>query len=100
MEVESESDRIRTDDCQGVCTLGLFLINASRGTLRHLSVIWFTVCSSLVHAGIMAMQAMNMPAELGHLFRDVPALVFLAAVLGVLTPRDVSSDTTANRQRP
>ena len=28
-------------------TLGLFLINASRNPMRHRSLIWFTVCSSL-----------------------------------------------------
>lgn len=77
-------------------TLGLFLINASRNPPRHRSLIWFTVCSSLVHAGIMAKQVMNMPAEHGHLLGDVPALVLVAAVLSVLTPRNIASDTTAN----
>jgi hypothetical protein len=68
-------------------TLGVFMILASRNPLQHRSLIWFTVCSSLVHAGIMAMQAMNnMPAEHGHLFGDVPALVLVATVLAVLTP--------------
>lgn len=76
-------------------TLGICLIYASRNPLRHRSLIWFTVCSSLVHAGIMAMQVMNMPAEHGHLLGDVPALVLVAVVLGVLTPRGVSVDTAA-----
>ena len=76
-------------------TLGICLIYASRNPLRHSSLIWFTVCSSLVHAGIMAMQVMNMPAEHGHLLGDVPALVLVAVVLGVLTPRGVSVDTAA-----
>ena len=76
-------------------TLGICLIYASRNPLRHRSLIWFTVCSSLVHAGIMALQVMNMPAEHGHLLGDVPALVLVAVVLGVLTPRGVSVDTAA-----
>src|SRR5438105_4613032 len=38
-------------------TLGVFLIIASRRPLEHLSLIWFTVWSSLVHAGIMAIQS-------------------------------------------
>jgi len=80
-------------------TLGVFLILASRNPLKHRSLIWFTVCSSLVHAGIMAMQVMNMPAERGHLFGDVPALVLVAAVLGLLTPRRASSDTMATPWR-
>jgi hypothetical protein len=76
-------------------TLGIFLIYASRNPLRHRSLIWFTVCSSLVHAGIMAMQVMNMPAEHGHLLGDVPALVLVAVVLGALMPRGASTDTPA-----
>jgi hypothetical protein len=80
-------------------TLGLFLINASRDPLRHRSLIWFTACSSLVHAGIMAIQVMNMPAEHGHLLGDVPALVLVAVVLGVLTPSDAVSKSVANPQR-
>ena len=35
-------------------TLGVFLLVASRNPLAHLSLIWFTVWSSVVHAGIMA----------------------------------------------
>ena len=59
-------------------TLGVFLIIASRNPLRHRSLIWFAVISSLVHGGIMAVQAMSMPAEHGHLLGDVPALVLVA----------------------
>jgi hypothetical protein len=71
-------------------TLGVFLILASRNPLQHRSLIWFTVWSSLVHGGIMAVQAMNMPAEHGHLLGDVPALLLVAVVLAVLTPRGTS----------
>lgn len=83
-------------------TLGVFLIIASWNPLRHRSLIWFTVCSSLGHAGIMAMQAVNMPAEHGHLLGDVPALVLVAVVLAVLMPRGVSAETvgtTASARR-
>ncbi len=68
-------------------TLGVFLLIASRNPLQNRSLIWFTVWSSLVHAGIMAVQAMNAPTERGHLLGDVPALIIVAALLGVLTPR-------------
>jgi hypothetical protein len=68
-------------------TLGVFLLIASRNPLEHRSLIWFTVWSSLVHAGIMAVQAINMPAEHGHLFGDVPALILVAVVLAILMPR-------------
>jgi hypothetical protein len=67
-------------------TLGVFLLIASRDPLRHRSLIWFTVWSSLVHGGIMAWQAIHNPMEHGHLMGDVPALVFVAVVLALLTP--------------
>ena len=73
-------------------TLGVFLIIASRNPLQHRSLIWFTVWSSLVHGGIMAVQAMNMPAEHGHLLGDIPALLLVAVVLAVLMPRGASAE--------
>jgi len=73
-------------------TLGVFLLIASRNPVQHRSLIWFTVCSSLVHAGIMAVQAIHAPAEHGHLLGDVPALIIVAVLLGVLTPRGVGAE--------
>lgn len=67
-------------------TLGMFLLYASKHPLRHLSLIWFTVVSSIVHAAIMLAQSLRMPAEHGHLYGDIPALLIVAAVLGLLTP--------------
>jgi uncharacterized protein DUF6632 len=74
-------------------TLGVFLIMASRNPLRHRSLIWFTVWSSLVHAGIMAVQAIDAPAEHGHLLGDVPALAIVAVALAILTPRGAVAET-------
>jgi len=68
-------------------TLGVFLLIASRNPLRHRSLIWFTVWSSLVHAGIMTVQAIKSPAEHGHLMGDIPALAIVAVLLAILTPR-------------
>ena len=68
-------------------TLGVFLIRAAREPEAHLSLIWFTVWSSAVHAGIMAFQAAADHTERGHLVGDVPALFIVAIVLGFLTPR-------------
>ena len=68
-------------------TLGVFLLVAARDPLRHLSLIWFTVWSSLVHAAIMAAQAISYPSEHGHLLGDIPALVVVALILAILTPR-------------
>ena len=68
-------------------TLGFFLLYASRNPMQHRLLIWFTVWSSLVHAAIMAVQAINMPMEHGHLYGDIPALALVAIVLAILTPR-------------
>lgn len=68
-------------------TLGVFLIIASRNPLQHRSLIWFTVWSSLVHAGIMTVQAMRSPMEHGHLLGDIPALAIVAVALAILAPR-------------
>ncbi len=74
-------------------TLGVFLLWASRRPEAHLSLIWFTVWSSVVHGGIMAVQAVIDPAERGHLPGDVAALFLVAVVLGILTPRGVVART-------
>jgi Family of unknown function (DUF6632) len=66
-------------------TLGVFLLIASRKPLENLSLIWFTVWSSIVHAGIMTVQAIKNPEHIGHLWGDVLALFFVAGLLGVLT---------------
>lgn len=68
-------------------TLGVFLLIASREPMKHLSLIWFTVWSSVVHAAIMAAQAFANPEHVGHLWGDVPALFIVAAILGYLTSR-------------
>src|SRR5215470_19433205 len=71
-------------------TLGVFLLIASRNPGAHLSLIWFTVWSSVVHAGIMAVQSFMHADQMGHLWGDVLALFFVAAVLAFLTPRSAA----------
>jgi hypothetical protein len=68
-------------------TLGVFLILAARNPFENLSLIWFTVWSSAIHAVIMAAQAWSNPEQHGHLLGDVPALLLIAIVLAVLTLR-------------
>ena len=68
-------------------TLGVFLILAARDPLANLSLIWFAVWSSVVHGGIMAVQAVTQPGQMGHLAGDVPALFIVAVALAILTPR-------------
>lgn len=73
-------------------TLGGFLIMAARNPLENLSLIWFTVWSSVVHAAIMAGQSFEAPENHGHLLGDVPALIFVAVLLAALTPRGSLSE--------
>ena len=72
-------------------TLGVFLLIASRKPLAHLSLIWFAVWSSVVHAGIMAVQSFSSPEHMGHLWGDVSALFIVAALLAFLMPRGAAA---------
>ena len=67
-------------------TLGLFLWNAARRPEANISLIWFTVASSVVHAAIMAAQSFGggHRHNMGHLLGDVPALLLVAIVLSAL----------------
>jgi hypothetical protein len=68
-------------------TLGVFLINAARNPKANLSLIWFAVWSSVVHAAIMAVQSFGgdrMGHQMGHLLGDVAALLLVAVILSVL----------------
>jgi hypothetical protein len=71
-------------------TLGVFLILAARNPLANLSLTWFAVWSSIVHGVIMGVQALTQPEHFAHLIGDVPALLIVAVVLAVLTPRGVA----------
>lgn len=67
--------------------LGVFLIRAAGNPAAHRSLISFTIWSSVVHAGIMAAQSFGHGMHRGHLLGDVPALLLVAVVLGVLMPK-------------
>jgi hypothetical protein len=67
--------------------LGIFLILASKDPLQNLSLVWFTVWSSVAHGLVMLIQAIVFPHEHGHLMADVPALILMAIILAILTPR-------------
>lgn len=76
-------------------TLGAFLIIAAKNPLKHRSLIWFTVWSSVVHGGIMTAQAIIDKQELGHFLGDIPALFIVAIVLAILMYR---IDTKGGKQ--
>jgi hypothetical protein len=69
-------------------TLGVFMLLATREPRLHRSLILFAAWSSLVHGGIMAVQAFR-GGEMGHMLGDVPALALVGIVLLVLAPREV-----------
>ncbi|MDA0281706.1 MAG: hypothetical protein O3C29_14950 [Proteobacteria bacterium] len=68
-------------------TLGVFLILAAKDPLAHASLIWFTVWSSIVHGGIMLVQAIIDETDRTNLLGDVPALFLVAIVLWYLMPK-------------
>ncbi|MBZ5534576.1 MAG: hypothetical protein LAO31_01365 [Acidobacteriia bacterium] len=72
-------------------TLGVFLMIASRDPMAHRSLIWFTVWSSIVHGVIMSIQSVANLEHIGHLWGDVLALIAVAAVLAILTPRQTAA---------
>ena len=73
-------------------TLGIFLIRAAKDPLSHLSLIWFAIWSSIVHAGIMFVQAIVDETERANLLGDVTALFLVAFVLWYLMPRKAKAD--------
>ena len=72
-------------------TLGVFLILAAKDPLAHASLIWFTVWSSIVHGGIMLVQAITDETERANLLGDVPALFLVAIVLWYLMPKNINT---------
>ena len=80
-------------------TLGIFLIRASRAPFRHLSLIWFTVWSSLAHAVVMAVHAVMDRGARTHLIGDVLALMTVVVVLAALTLRRDPSQASSTTDR-
>ncbi len=72
---------------------------AVRDPLRHRSLIWFMVWSSVAHGGLMAWQSLSDPAEHAHMLGDVPALFVGALALGLLMPRGVEAERMSAAQR-
>jgi hypothetical protein len=64
--------------------LGIFMIRAAKDPLANVSLIWFVVVSSIVHALVMTVESFRTPMMMGHLIGDVPVLFVVAIVLGVL----------------
>ena len=73
-------------------TLGVFLILAAKDPLAHRSLISFTIWSSIVHGGIMLIQAIVDETERANLLGDIPALFLVAFVLWYLMPKKVQAE--------
>jgi hypothetical protein len=71
--------------CGIYAVLGVFLVLAARNPAENRSLISFAIWSSIVHAAIMAVQAVYDGHETGHLVGDVPALLLIAGVLWYLS---------------
>ena len=72
-------------------TLGVFLIRAAKSPLANASLIWFTIWSSIVHGGIMLVQAIVDETERDNLMGDIPALFLVAIVLWYLMPSNTDA---------
>lgn len=70
--------------------LGAMLMLAAHHPEQNMSLIWFTIFSSIVHGCIMSVQAYVNPEHWGHFYGEVPIMFFIAAVLLYLRPRDAS----------
>ena len=68
-------------------TLGVFLVRAAKDPMANASLIWFTIWSSIVHAGIMLAHAIVDETETANLLGDIPALFLVAFVLWYLMPK-------------
>ena len=67
--------------------LGLFVFVAASNPERHLGLISFTIWSSIVHGGTMAVQSIVHRDHWAHMYGDVPSLFIVAALLSWLSPR-------------
>lgn len=76
-------------------TLGIFMILAARDPEANASLIRFVIWSSMVHAAIMAWESLRDPMMQGHLYGDVPALLLIAIVLGLLAGRGSAAQARA-----
>jgi len=76
-------------------TLGVFLLLAIKSPSAHRSLIAFTAWSSLVHGGVMAVQAIKNLIPRADLLRAVLPLVLIGVLLILLAPEKDSREAKA-----
>lgn len=67
-------------------SLAICLIWAAWDPIRHIMIIWFTIISSFLHGGIMAVYAVIDKGERLHLLGDVPFLLAVAVLFLLFIP--------------
>jgi len=73
-------------------TLGVFLLLAARNPSAHRSLIAFAAWSSVVHAAVMVLMAIQLPTRRGELLVGVAATALPAVLLFVLAPSSARSE--------
>ena len=71
--------------------LGICMLFAARDPVKNVSLIDFTILSSIFHGAVMTYDAIIQHGELAHLIGDVPLLFGLAAVFVWLHPRRLAA---------
>jgi uncharacterized membrane protein len=66
--------------------LGICLVPAANDPERHVSLINFTILSSLLHGAVMTYDSFAQEHEMAHLVGDVPIILVLAGALIWLHP--------------
>jgi hypothetical protein len=91
MGLAARAARLSPDDPRHLLRSGSLSWRAAHDPARNLSLIWFTVWSSLAHAAAMAYDSFTGADQMGHLCGDVAALVLVALVLTLLVRRELSA---------
>jgi len=76
-------------------TLGLFLVLAARNPSAHRSLIAFAAWSSVAHAAVMVLMAMQLPTKRGELLAGVAVTGLSAVLLFVFAPRKETALVTS-----
>ncbi len=73
-------------------TLGVFLVLAARNPSAHRSLIAYAVWSSVAHAAVMALMAIQLPTKRGELLAGVAVTALPALLLFVLARPSARSE--------
>jgi hypothetical protein len=72
---------------------GILMIRGAKDPRANAALFDYGILANLLHAGLMAPQALLYPNELAHLWTDVPALLGLSAACWYWHPKSVAPQT-------